>query len=228
MHVKRNDLNAKSRMKGDFHVRFRERLRVKFPWSTRQNEVWVGDYIFEDLNDDGVIDEKDRTYLGNPDPKFSYGFNNSFSYKGFDLNIFINGVYGNKVVNLLRKEFTNPMNNSGMLKEATNIARVELIDPTQPATLSNVHVVNAGSAEVQRITASDANDNNRMSSRFVEDGSYLRIKNISLGYTFPKKWISKFNIDNLRVYMNIQNAFTFTKYKGARVKTCVFVCYFLL
>ena len=53
-----------------------------------------------------------------------------------------------------------------------------------------------------------------MSSRFVEDGSYLRIKNISLGYTFPKKWISKLNIDNLRVYMNIQNAFTFTKYKG--------------
>lgn len=98
---------------------------------------------------------------------------------------------------MLRKEFTNPMNNSGMLKEAVNIARVELIDPSQPTTLSNVYVSNAGSAQVQRITAANANDNNRMSSRFVEDGSYLRIKNISLGYTFPKKWISKLNIDNL-------------------------------
>ena len=88
---------------------------------------------------------------------------------------------------MLRKEFTNPMNNSGMLKEAVNIARVELIDPSQPTTLSNVYVSNAGSAQVQRITAANANDNNRMSSRFVEDGSYLRIKNISLGYTFPKK-----------------------------------------
>ncbi len=193
-----------------------ERVKVAIPKGKNisESEIWVGDYIYEDIDDNGVIDEKDRTYLGNPEPKFSYGFNNSFSYKGFDLNIFINGVYGNKVVNMLRKEFTNPMNNSGMLKEAVNIARVELIDPSQPTTLSNVYVSNAGSAQVQRITAANANDNNRMSSRFVEDGSYLRIKNISLGYTFPKKWISKLNIDNLRVYMNIQNAFTFTKYKG--------------
>ena len=75
-----------------------------------ESEIWVGEYIYEDIDDNGVIDEKDRTYLGNPEPKFSYGFNNSFSYKGFDLNVFINGVYGNKVVNMLRKEFTNPMN----------------------------------------------------------------------------------------------------------------------
>lgn len=182
--------------------------------SISENEIWVGDYIFEDLNEDGVIDEKDRTFLGNPEPKFSYGFNNTFTYKGFDLNIFINGVYGNKLVNMLREEFTNPMRNSGMLKEATNIARVELIDPNQPNEIWNVHVANAATAQVQRITTSDSNDNNRMSDRFIEDGSYLRIKNISLGYTFPKKWISKLNIDNLRIYMNIQNAFTFTKYKG--------------
>ena len=115
---------------------------------------------------------------------------------------------------MLRKEFTNPMNNSGMLKEAVNIARVELIDPSQPTTLSNVYVSNAGSAQVQRITAANANDNNRMSSRFVEDGSYLRIKNISLGYTFPKKWMSKCGVENLRVYCNIQNLLTITGYDG--------------
>ena len=82
-----------------------ERVKVAIPKGKNisESEIWVGDYIYEDIDDNGVIDEKDRTYLGNPEPKFSYGFNNSFSYKGFDLNIFINGVYGNKVVNMLRK-----------------------------------------------------------------------------------------------------------------------------
>lgn len=192
------------------------RLPVALPENQHiaKDEVWVGDYIFEDLNGDGVIDEQDRTYLGNPEPKFSYGFNNTFTYKGFDMNIFINGVYGNKLVNLFRKDFTNPMRNSNLLKEATGIAHVELIDPTQPEEIWNVHVSNPESATVQRLNTADGNDNNRMSSRFVEDGSYLRIKNISLGYTFPQKWTRKWHIENLRVYMNIQNAFTFTKYKG--------------
>lgn len=192
------------------------RLPVALPENQHiaKDEVWVGDYIFEDLNGDGVIDEQDRTYLGNPEPKFSYGFNNTFTYKGFDMNIFINGVYGNKLVNLFRQDFTNPMRNSNLLKEVTGIAHVELIDPTQPEEIWNVHVSNPESATVQRLNTADGNDNNRMSSRFVEDGSYLRIKNISLGYTFPQKWTRKWHIENLRVYMNIQNAFTFTKYKG--------------
>ena len=194
-----------------------DRIHVALPADHSEiskEEIWVGDYIFEDINNDGVIDEKDRTFLGNPEPKFSYGFNNTFTYKGFDLNIFINGVYGNKLVNMLRQDFTDPMRNSNLLKEATGIARVELIDPSQPEEIWNVHVANPGSAQVQRITTSSANNNNRFSSRFVEDGSYLRIKNISLGYTFPQQWIRKWGINNLRVYMNIQNAFTFTKYKG--------------
>lgn len=192
------------------------RLPVALPENQHiaKDEVWVGDYIFEDLNGDGVIDEQDRTYLGNPEPKFSYGFNNTFTYKGFDMNIFINGVYGNKLVNLFRQDFTNPMRNSNLLKEATGIAHVELIDPAQPEEIWNVRVSNPESATVQRLNTADGNDNNRMSSRFVEDGSYLRIKNISLGYTFPQKWTRKWHIENLRVYMNIQNAFTFTKYKG--------------
>ena len=192
------------------------RLPVALPEDQHiaEDEVWVGDYIFEDLNGDGVIDEQDRTYLGNPEPKFSYGFNNTFTYKGFDLNVFINGVYGNELVNLFRQDFTNPMRNSNLLKEATGIARVELIDPNSPNEIWNVRVANPESAKVQRLNTADGNDNNRMSSRFVEDGSYLRIKNISLGYTFPQKWTRKWQIENLRVYMNIQNAFTFTSYKG--------------
>lgn len=202
---------------GEFRLNDKgDRIPVALPKgkSMKENEIWVGDYIFEDKDNNGVIDEKDRSFLGNPEPKFNYGINNYFSYKGFDLNIFINGVYGNKVYNSLRKSYTNPMNNSGMLKEAVGIARIELIDPEAAADISNVRVSNPTQAKVQRITANDANDNNRMSDRFIEDGSYLRIKNIALGYTFPRSWTEKIGIESLRIYANVQNAFTFTKYKG--------------
>lgn len=177
--------------------------------------IWVGDYIYEDRNDDGVIDEKDRTFLGNPAPKFTFGFNNSFSYKGFDLNIFLNGSVGNKAINLIRRTFTDPIRNSNLLKEATHIARIAMRDPeVGDEVLSNVYIVNADQAEVQRITTTSANDNNRISNRFVEDASYLRVKNISLGYTFPKKWLRRLQIEHLRLYVNVQNLWTITGYKG--------------
>lgn len=179
-----------------------------------ENGVWVGDFMYEDRNGDGKIDEEDRTYIGNPEPKFSFGINNNFSYKNFDLNIFINGVYGNKIYNILREKYTNPMQNSGMLKETTRIARIGLKDPNGSAKdINNVYITNPD-ASVQRIHVTDANNNNRTSDRFVEDGSYLRIKNVSLGYTFPKKMISKYHINNLRLYINIQNLHTFTDYSG--------------
>lgn len=178
------------------------------------NEIWVGDFIFEDKNKDGKIDEQDRDFIGNPDPKFILGLNNYLAYKGFDLNIFLNAVYGNKIYNQLRKDFTNPMNNSGMLKETTGIAQIETIDPSgSDQDIANVRVSNPN-ASIQRITVSDANDNSRMSNRFIEDGSYLRLKNISLGYTFPQKLLKKYQIENLRLYVNIQNLFTWTKYSG--------------
>lgn len=183
--------------------------------SIMKSGVWVGDYIFEDLNGDGVIDENDRTFLGNPAPKFTFGFSNTFTYKGFDLYVFLNGSVGNKAINLIRRTFTDPIRNSNLLKEATNIAIVGMYDPDiGDEVLSNVYVTNADQAQVQRVTSSSANDNNRISNRFVEDASYLRIKNISLGYTFPKKWLRKLQIDNLRLYVNIQNLYTFTGYKG--------------
>ncbi len=178
------------------------------------NGVWVGDFIFEDKNGDGKIDEEDRDFIGNPEPKFVFGFNNFLSYKGFDFNIFLNGVFGNKIYNQLRKDFTNPMKNSGLLKETTQLAVIEKIDPNgSDQDISNVRVANPG-AKVQRITVVDANDNSRMSDRFVEDGSYLRIKNVSLGYTLPKNLLSKFQIETIRVYANVQNLYTFTKYTG--------------
>lgn len=131
--------------------------------------------------------------MGNPAPKFTFGFNNYFAYKGFDLNIFLNGSVGNKAVNLIRRTFTDPMRNSNLLKEATDIALIGMHDPeVGDEELSNVYIVNADRAKVQRVTTSSANDNNRISSRFIEDASYLRIKNISLGYTFPPKVAAPF------------------------------------
>ena len=193
-----------------------ERIPVALPKDVQQgvNGVWVGDFMYEDKNGDGVIDEEDRSYIGNPEPKFSFGFTNSFSYKDFDFNIFLNGVYGNKIYNMLREKYTNPMNNSGMLKEVTGIAKIGLKDPDGSATdINNVYIINPD-ARVQRMHTTDANTNNRISDRFVEDGSYLRIKNVSVGYTFPKKFLSKYQIENLRIYVNIQNLFTFTNYDG--------------
>lgn len=193
-----------------------ERIPVALPKDVQQgvNGVWVGDFMYEDKDGNGIIDEEDRFYIGNPEPKFTYGITNDFRYKDFDLSIFLGGVYGNKIYNMLREKYTNPMSNSGLLKEATKIAQIGLKDPNGSSTdISNVYITNSD-ASVQRIHTTDANTNNRISDRFVEDGSYLRVKNISLGYTFPKALLSKFQIENLRVYVNIQNPFTFTNYKG--------------
>ena len=188
---------------------------VALPKDTKidKDQIWVGDYIWQDSNGDGVIDEKDRVFLGNPDPKFTFGINNTFTYKNFDLNIFLNGSYGNKVYNCLRRDYLNP-GYSGAFTDALGFAQVSMIDPDgSDRDLGNVCVANSNPT-THRVTELDTNTNDRLSDAYIEDASYLRVKNISLGYTFPKKWISKLGIDMLRVYVNVQNAFTITGYKG--------------
>lgn len=97
--------------------------------SISKNSIWIGDYIFEDVNKDGVINEQDRTYIGNPEPDFTFGFGNSFSYKGFDLSINLTGSVGNEVVNWGRRELENPRGNNNILKSALDYAQLALIDP---------------------------------------------------------------------------------------------------
>jgi TonB-linked SusC/RagA family outer membrane protein len=188
-------------------------------------QVWVGDYIFRDVNGDTVITEADRTYIGNPNPKFTFGFNTGVTYKNFDLSVYFNGVYGNKLYNWTRRNFEDPMSNRGVLKSVKDFARIGVYNPgltVDPETgetkdpdeiISNVYVINAGT-EISRLTNYDANDNNRVSDRYIEDGSYLRIKNVVLGYTLPHKIVNILKIDRLRLYMNIQNLYTFTRYTG--------------
>lgn len=183
--------------------------------SIGENSVWIGDYIFEDINKDGVINEQDRTYIGNPEPDFTFGIGNTFSYKGFDLNIYLTGSFGNEVVNYQRRWLENPRENTNLLKKATEYARLDLIDPAGPNDYRNVHIV-GGDPYMCRMASSSASStsNFRFSDKFVEDGSYLRIQNISLGYVIPQKWVKKLFLSNLRVYANLQNVYTFTKYSG--------------
>ena len=193
----------------------------------RKNTVWVGDIKYKDISGpdgkpDGVINEYDKTNLGSPMPKFTFGWTNTFRYKDFDLSIFINGSYGNKVMNYLGMQLTH-MNSAweNQLNSVTGRARLEPIDPDKvyPSgqywydDVTNVRVSNP-EAVIPRASIQDPNDNDRISDRYVEDGSYIRLKNITLGYTFPSKLIKKFGINNLRLYANIQNLLTITGYDG--------------
>lgn len=156
-----------------------------------------GDFRFKDLNGDGIINEKDRTYLGSPFPSFFYGFTNTFSYLGFDLTIFLQGVQGNKIYNV------NRMFNESMSAVQNQYATVK--DRWTGEGTSNV---------MPRAVYGDPNGNARVSDRFIEDGSYFRIKSVSLGYTIPQTWSNKAHLRSVNIYMSSQNLLTFTKYTG--------------
>ena len=193
----------------------------------RNTTVWPGDLKFEDVNGDGKINELDRTNIGSPLPLFTFGWTNTFRYGNFDLSIFLNGSYGNKVLNynLLGQGWNGLVHmNSVWYNQHVSIAdraRLEIIDADKVYAageswmndVTNVRVSNSGT-KTPRPTIADPNDNDRLSDRYVEDGSYLRIKNITLGYTLPKSLLQKVHIENVRVYCNIQNLYTFTKYQG--------------
>ncbi len=180
------------------------------------NGIWVGDIKWKDVDENGVINEKDRTFIGDPNPDFMYGFTNSFNYKDFDMTFDLQGAYGFDIYSGLRQSYEIPSGNYGLLKAVRNYAQIGMLDPNMTnanSTLSNVYVLNQGHM-IPRIANEDANMNNRISNKFIEDGSYLRIKNISIGYNLPGKILDKIKIDRLRLYVNIQNAYTFTSYSG--------------
>jgi len=187
---------------------------VPLPVGAAGGSIWYGDLKFKDLNGDGIIDEHDQTFLGSPIPKYQIGFNNTFSYKNLDLNIFFAANVGNKVFNQLRVNGEYPGTSFGYFKSLNDYAKVTLIDPAGEATdINNVRVTNP-ETRIPGLRNDNTNDNNRNSDKFVEDGSFVRCKNISLGYTFSGKQLSKASIKYLRVYFNVSNAFIITNYKG--------------
>ncbi|TDX12286.1 TonB-linked SusC/RagA family outer membrane protein [Flavobacterium sp. S87F.05.LMB.W.Kidney.N] len=156
-----------------------------------------GDVIYKDLNNDGKIDQNDLTNIGNPNPKFTYGFTNNFKYKNVDLSIFLQGTAGNKLLNLTRASGTMNSNlGTNYLTEAADFYSANNLDASLPKPSSYDHI------------------NNAVSTRMIENGSYLRIQNVTLGYSLPSDIISKIKLTRLRIYASGQNLFTFTKYKG--------------
>lgn len=160
----------------------------------------VGDFRFVDVDGDGKLDlDKDRTICGNYMPKFTYGFGGKIWYKGFDFDINFQGVYGNKILNLNRRYIDNMEGNVN----GTIIA----LDRWQSED-------NPGNGQINKANRKQTGYNGRTSTWHLEDGSYLRLQNVSLGYTLPNKWTSKFYVDKLRIYVSGQNLVTFTKYSG--------------
>ena len=159
--------------------------------------IQPGDVRFLDLNGDGKITEADRTTIGSPHPKMVYGFNTDFNYKNFDLSLFFLG-------------------NAGV--EIYNADRMQGIDPTYPfnmyaETLDRWNGPNTSNT-IPRMTTKRNNLNHRTSDMFIENGSFLRLKNLSFGYTLDEKAASRIGVDRLRFYVTGQNVLTFTKYSG--------------
>lgn len=161
------------------------------------NGTAPGDIKFLDINNDGVVNDYDRTYIGNPTPTWNFSMNNSLLYKGFDLQVFLQGVAGNEIYN------ANRVTLEGMYTVRNQTRKV--LDRWTGEGTSN---------SMPRAIYSDPNKNTRTSNRFIEDGKYLRLKNVTLGYTLPSSLLKKAYISNLRIYMSAQNLLTLTDYSG--------------
>lgn len=157
-----------------------------------------GDVRFVDINGDGVVNADDRTVLGSPIPGFFYGFQFDVGYKGFDLAVFFQGMGDRQVYNQGRSELEALSGNQNFSSSTLN------------------RWTGAGSSNsVPRLTESDPNGNQRYSDRWIEDGDFMRIKNLQLGYSLPMSVLGKTNIvSGLRAYIGIQNLATFTNYSG--------------
>ncbi len=153
-----------------------------------------GDIRFRDLDGNGIIDANDQTYIGNPTPDFTYGFNADLSWKGIELNLFFQGAEGNDIFN--------------------NTTRYDFGYVNRPSSVLNRWTGPGTSHSEPRVNLNDPNQNARISDRFVEDGSYLRLKTLQLAYNLPAAWLKKVQADKCKIYVTAQNLLTWTRYKG--------------
>ena len=176
---------------------------------------WVGDIKFKDINNDKVIDDNDRTIIGNPWPKFTYNFNTSFSYKGFELNLFFTGVYGNQLLNLTRYENEYiPLGTGPYANHFRNDVNFAIPSSLNVADAFTATVTNPG-YNIARPSAADANGNARLSQWSVESGSYLKLKNARLSYRVPNKYLGYTHVfRGVMASVQCQNVFVITKYTG--------------
>jgi TonB-linked SusC/RagA family outer membrane protein len=156
-----------------------------------------GDVRFVDANNDGQIDESDRQFVGSPNPDFSFGLGGNMHWKGFDMNLFFQGTYGNKIYNGLRQDLEGMNLEYNYSKSTLNAWSPENQNTSIPRAVIN-----------------DPNQNARTSDRFLENGSYLRLKTLQLGYSFPKEFLETLSVTNSRVYVSADNLLTITDYSG--------------
>lgn len=179
----------------------------------------IGDLLFKDLNGDGIIDSNDRDFLGSGLPKYTFGWNNTFTYKRWTLSIFMYGSVGNKVFNWQRRQMDEPSLLSGSVTNkftrVSNYAKWAYRDGNSGnQNVWNVYVVEGADPSETRIDNNHGNYNSRVSDRYVEDADYLRIKNIVLSYSFPRSICKKLMLQSLKLSANVQNVYTFTGYTG--------------
>ena len=158
-----------------------------------QNGAAPGDIRFVDVNSDGVVNDEDRTKIGDPFPDFTVGWNLNLAYNSFDLSVFTYASVGNDIYRAYERNLNY-----------TNRFASTLNRWTGPGT----------SFDEPRVTFVDSNNNRRASDRYVEDGSYLRIKNIQLGYNLPEDVVDVLGFDDVRAYFQVKNALTLTNYSG--------------
>lgn len=168
---------------------------VPYLSSVGKSIIRPGDPKYKDVNGDGVVDENDRTVIGRGQPLHTGGFGTTFNFYGFDLNVFFSWSYGNDILNANRLYFENGFNaNTNQWKTYTDRW-------TPENNMSNIPRARANGMDVY-------------SSRVVEDGSFLRLRNISLGYTLPRSALKKMHFDTMRLYVSADNVATFTGYSG--------------
>ena len=163
----------------------------------QSDDTRPGDVKFADLNGDNVINDDDRAHIGNPFPDFTLGLNLSISYKNFDLSMLVQGVFGNDVY-FLYGNFAYETQLRGFNSYA------KILDRWTPTNTNT---------DIPKVSVDDRNNNRRISTRFLEDGTYVRVRNVTLGYTF-NSLLKTDKIKDLRIYVSAQNLFTFTKYSG--------------
>ncbi|QXU40229.1 TonB-dependent receptor [Pedobacter sp. D749] len=154
----------------------------------------AGDFRYADLNGDGIVDQKDKTFIGNPNPKYTYGVNTNFAYKNFDLTLDIQGVAD---VDVFNANLGNRFGNENYTKD-----------------FYDNRWTGPGSTNTYPSTSLAGGNNNQTNSFYVESGAYIRLRNIQLGYNLPQSLVSKWKMQKLRVFANAQNAVNLFGYKG--------------
>jgi TonB-dependent starch-binding outer membrane protein SusC len=183
--------------RGSNSVRVGEPLGIFYGYESLGVDPSTGDIVFADHSGDGQITAEDRTKIGDPNPDFIGGFTNRFSYQNFELSVFLQFSYGNDIFNGTRIYIES-------MKGSDNQTTAVLDRWREPGDITSI----------PRATALDPNNNNRISSRFIEDGSYLRVKNVTFSYTLDSDVARRLRMNNLRIFVSGQNLLTFTNYTG--------------